>query len=62
MSGDYKYEISLLADEIALKRHGKDYYELPEPVQVAIFNEAGTASILSGRFAALSLWRQDEIV
>jgi hypothetical protein len=43
MSGDYKYEISLLADEIALKRHGKDYYELPEPVQVAIFNEAGTA-------------------
>ena len=40
MSGDYKYEMQMRAEEIAEERYGVEFYELPADKQSAIFREA----------------------
>ena len=40
MSSDYKYDMQMIAEELAEERYGKDFYELPSEVQYATFNEA----------------------
>jgi len=37
---DLKYEYSLVADELAEKYYGKDYYELDEMRQLEIYQQA----------------------
>lgn len=38
--GDYKYAMQLIAEELAEERYEKDFYELPQDVQFALFDEA----------------------
>ncbi len=40
MSGDYKYEIQLIAEELAEERYGKDFYDLSQDEQYTVFTEA----------------------
>jgi hypothetical protein len=40
MSGDYKYEMQLLAEEIAKERYGKELYDLTYDKQYECFNSA----------------------
>lgn len=37
MSGDYKYEMQLLAEEIAEQRYGKEFYDLTADQQYECF-------------------------
>jgi hypothetical protein len=37
MSGDYKYEMQLLAEEIALERYGQEFYDLTNDQQYECF-------------------------
>lgn len=37
MGGDYKYEMQLLAEEIAEQRYGKEFYELTDDQQYECF-------------------------
>lgn len=38
--GDYKYNIMLIAEEMALERYDVEYNKLPEKLQMSIFNDA----------------------
>jgi len=40
MSGDYKYEMQMRAEEIAEERFSCDFYDLPQDRQYAVFKEA----------------------
>jgi len=40
MSGDYKYDMQMIAEELAEERFGKDFYELPQETQFQLFDEA----------------------
>jgi hypothetical protein len=40
MSGDYKYEMQVIAEEIAQECYGKDFYELTPHQQFTTFSEA----------------------
>jgi len=40
MSGDYKYDMQMIAEELAEERFGKDFYDLPQDVQFQLFEEA----------------------
>ena len=37
---DKKYWISCRADELALEKYGKDLYDLPEDVQLLVYQKA----------------------
>ena len=39
-SGDYKYGIQLLAEQIAEDEHGCDFYSLPDDTQFAVYTRA----------------------
>ncbi len=39
-SGDYKYDMQMIAEELAENRYGKDFYDLDDDTQYAVFNEA----------------------
>lgn len=43
MNGDYKYAIQLRAEELADKRHGKEFYELPDELQSEIYTAASNS-------------------
>lgn len=38
--GDYKYEIQLIAEEMALDRYNLDFYELASKVQNEVYEDA----------------------
>jgi hypothetical protein len=40
MRNDYKYEIQIIAEELAEEEYYIDYYSLGEPQQVMIFQKA----------------------
>ncbi len=40
MSGDYKYEISLIADEIAEREYNSEFHDLDQPTQFKVWREA----------------------
>ena len=40
MSGDYKYEMQMIAEEKAEEEYGMDYYDLPADVQYNVFRSA----------------------
>jgi len=40
---DYKYDIQMLAEEIAAMDYTCDYYDLPEPVRDTVYRKAETA-------------------
>lgn len=40
MSGDYKWDMQMIAEELAQSRHGKDFYDLDSDTQYALFTEA----------------------
>lgn len=40
MSGDYKFDMQMIAEELASERYGKDFYDLPAEQRDALFNEA----------------------
>lgn len=40
MSGDYKYEMQMIAEEKAEEEYGMDFYDLPSDVQSSVFGEA----------------------
>jgi hypothetical protein len=40
MSADYKYEMQLIADELAKERFGTDFYSLSQAKQDSVFNDA----------------------
>lgn len=40
MTGDYKYAMQLIAEEMAWERYDKDFYSLPQETQFALFDEA----------------------
>ena len=37
---DYKYQMQLIAEEMAEERYGKDFYDLPQDVQFTLYDEA----------------------
>ena len=37
---DYKYEMQLIAEQLAEEKHGKDFSELPSSIQDALYREA----------------------
>lgn len=39
-SGDYKYEIQLLAEERAEEEYGKDFYQLSPQEQTTVYGES----------------------
>jgi len=41
MMGDYKYGMQLIAEELAQTRYEKDFYSLPDDVQMQLMDEAG---------------------
>jgi hypothetical protein len=40
MSSDYKYDMQMIAEELAEERYGKDFYDLPDEVQYRLYDEA----------------------
>ena len=41
MSGaDYKYDIQVLAEELAEAKYGKDYYDLSDEQQTEVYEQA----------------------
>ena len=40
---DYKYDIQLMAEELALNRYGLDFYSLGSPRQQEVFADASVA-------------------
>ena len=40
MSGDYKYEMQMLAEAAAEEEYGMDFYDLPEDVRHKVFSAA----------------------
>lgn len=40
MSGDYKWDMQVIAEELAEKLYGKDFYDLPADAQYAVYNQA----------------------
>jgi len=43
MSGDYKYDIHLRAEEIASERYGADFYDLTPDQRHEVYSEAMAA-------------------
>lgn len=43
ISGDYKYWIQCKADEIAQEKYDCEYYDLPDSVQLSVYDEANEA-------------------
>lgn len=41
--GDYKHDIQLMAEELALSRYGLDFYSLGSPRQQEVFADASVA-------------------
>jgi hypothetical protein len=39
-SGDYKFDMQMIAEELAEERYGKDFYELSPDQQYETFNDA----------------------
>ena len=37
---DYKFDMQLIAEQIAENRYGRDFYELPIELQIEVFGEA----------------------
>ena len=40
MSGDYKYDMQLIAEQIAEDEYGKDFYELSNELQYQVYTRA----------------------
>ncbi len=40
MSGDYKYDMQMIAEEIAQEEYGEDFYDLPSDLQHQVFLRA----------------------
>jgi len=40
MSGDYKYDMQLIAEELAQSLYEKDFYDLDQDTQYAVYNQA----------------------
>ena len=40
MSGDYKYGMQLIAEDLAQERYNADFYALPDDIQCALYEEA----------------------
>jgi hypothetical protein len=40
VTGDYKYEMQLIAEQIAEDEYGKDFYELSQDLQYQVFTRA----------------------
>jgi hypothetical protein len=40
MSDDYKWDMQLIAEELAQSLYGKDFYELDTTTQLAVYDEA----------------------
>lgn len=38
--GDYKWEMQLIAEEIAEQRYQKDFYDLPTDLQMEVYGDA----------------------
>ena len=39
-SGDYKYDMQMIAEELAEERYGREFYDLPKNLQYETFSEA----------------------
>lgn len=57
MSGDYKWDIQVRAEELAMDRYGIEFYELPEHRRDSIYREAMTD--WSEGLAAKADWLND---
>jgi hypothetical protein len=40
MSGDYKWDMQLIAEDLAQTLYGKDFYDLDGPTQYTVYNQA----------------------
>ena len=40
MSSDYKYDMQMIAEDLAEERYGKDFYELSPDLRYECFNDA----------------------
>lgn len=40
MATDYKWEMQIIAEELAETLHGKDFYELDQDTQYAVYTKA----------------------
>lgn len=40
MSGDYKYDMQLIAERIAQEQYGKDFDDLSTDLQIEVFGDA----------------------
>jgi hypothetical protein len=40
MSGDYKWDMQVIAEELAEKLYGKDFYDLDRNTQYAVYTQA----------------------
>jgi hypothetical protein len=40
MSGDYKWDIQCIAEDIAQEAHGKEFYELSDGLQYMVYQKA----------------------
>jgi hypothetical protein len=40
LSDDYKYDMQVMAEELAEERFGRDFYSLSDEMQYAIYREA----------------------